>query len=427
MNLPSTPTIETHNAAVAAGQKDAAIWEARAQFCAATMWEILLVLRDCRTALALRVAAGEFTEAQHSKIANEWVARVKTTNKIGERKFARAMAIAHFGYALKNDEFETELWIGRARLWATIGERERAESDFEAARQLTGQNVNNWLEQAHCFENLLQLDAAYDAYLRAIFVGVEQGKWGLDAATCLAEATREESPPYRRRAWLDAGVENGPDDADLRLARASLLKRENRDGAQQDYERAIALRPNEPDIYEERASSGVLWHHSLIVHDYETAARLRVQSGEIAREVSALTTRAKAVKARDKSGSFSNYLHAIALYGVAIEIAPRSHSLYLARAKLREKVRPHRFENPDLLDCADEDWIHALALKPNLSNARRLLVRDLAESARRETAHEQIETLLLLRGLLQARDLDDELSELILVEVQSQWARDDEN
>lgn len=409
------------DAAVAASPDDAQALEARANFLAATTWEFAPVLRDCRAALALRLTSGELADAQHSDLARAWVARLKTTDTSGERKFARAMAIAHFGHAMQNDEFDAELWTARARLWAAVGERERAESDFETARQISGESAHSWLDQALCFERLLQWDAAYDAYFRALRVGAKQGHWTLDAATCLAKAAREETPAYRRRAWLDAGVESEPDNADLYLARAQVLQRENLAGAEQDYERALALRPDDPDIYEARARSGVLWHHSTNVRDYETAVRLRVQSGEIAREVSALTTLAKAVKLREKPGHLSDILHAIAFYGVAIELAPHSHSLYLARAKLRAKVRPHRFENPDLLDTADEDWIRALALKPDLPDARRSLVEDLAESAYRATAHEQLEILLSLRELLCARGLTNELSQLILAEVQTQW------
>lgn len=413
------------DAAVQAAPDDAAPLEERARFRAETTWDELPVVSDCIAALTLRIDGGELPNADFAALAQEWKRQAGSKREFGPTRFARAMGIAHFGRALKIERFDAELWIGRARLWAAMGERQRAESDFDAARHITGESANSWLDQAHCFERMLQWDAAYHAYLRAIFVGKEQGIWTLDAANCLARANREETPAYRRRAWLDAAVETAPDDVDLRLARAKLLKQENFAGAEQDYERAIALRPTDPAVYEARADSDVLWHHSLVIRDYQTAVRLRVQTGEIAREVSALTTRAKAVKEQGKSASLASYLRAIACYGIAIEIAPQSHTLYLARARLRAKVRPHRFENPDLLDSADEDWIRALSLKPNLPDARRLLAQDLAESARRTTAHEQLETWLELRDLLRERGLNDDLIERLLAEVQAQWARDE--
>ena len=400
----------------------------RAKFLAETTWDAIAVVDDCARIMALRERSGELNGADCARIGREWADKagekrelgvVHYEGNFGKLRFVRAMAVVCFGRALRAEPDNAALFVERARQWAHIGQRERAEADLDRARDLTGETIESWRIRASLMALMGEEIAAGQAFACAVRLGVASGEWSGARDACLARSVEPELPRYQQLAWLDYAVENAPADVELRLERARWHdERSHKDAAREDYDRAIALRPDDAELVEARAAhQSRFGDNELALTDYESAIRLRLALG-------LWDDDAKSLKKHAKSYHQKNWLKSVAIYGVAIERAPRDHSLYLGRARLLEKPTYFLFPLADdaPLGRAGLDWLRALALQPQLETPRRAIVIELAESARRPTAHEQLEALLATRQMLRDNGLTDELANRIIADVQARWA-----
>ena len=394
------------DAAIAAAPDDADALEARARFRARTTWPWQPVLADCAAALRARVARGEFAVADHAVLAGDWFERGARARSFDERKFARAMALAHCESALRFAPTDGDLWRLRARICIVLGERPRAEADFERARELDGDNAQSYLEQAYYFEQSEEFDAARDAFDIGLMMKLDDGSWPGNAQWCLARASNEKLPGYQRHAWLDWGVENAPNDIPLRLARSRLLRGRNIAAALADLDFALQIAPRDPALYRARAELYLNWwsldekeRFRRASADYAAQLRLQIAAGLEPSDAQMLAD-IEAIEGRD-TGEKIEMVRRHARFSVALELAPHDAPIHVKRGISAWPQLGYEMPTIDDVELAPLfDFLRAFGVAPSLQSARQLAASLLKRYCWRESAHQQIEALLEARELL---------------------------
>ena len=258
-----------------------------------------------------------------------------------------------------------------------------------------------------------------------------------------------QSEPYQQLAWWNLAVENAPDEPKWWARRGRFLANARHRGdfysheALRSYERAIALAPGDARLYEARAKiyhDPAWWVESPdgrgAAANYRAAMRLRIGAGQI--EISAAVLRAQGDQQLQRAPGSSCvqpdycYARAHAFYTLALEADPDDATLYLARietlkasplGELLGSLWPATSKYPTELEAAFEDYVRALALDQTLQVARTKIVAHLAQTSRRDTAHQQIEALLEARQTLLDAGIEAELASAIVGEVEAALAQ----
>ena len=398
--------------------------EARAHLRAQSNWDALPVLHDCQRALESRVLNGEFAGADFEALAREQIEGDQNAESFGERRLARALAVAFFARALQERASDADLWRQSARARIALDDRAGAQADFARAREISGETPDDWRAQARDFAEAGQVRAAAWANSRALSLEMPEKLSGKSLKDWLKARKTSARTDEDKLITLELACEWAPADTALLLQRARILRRLNlNDDALADFASAIALKPDRPRIYEERADhfaaksySYRANYHALAVADYRRALELRLAAGNIEDDGESLKS------VGDTAATSGAWIRAFACYSAALERHGASSALFYARGQTYRVTREiiGSYAMPEY-DAAFEDYLRAVkcgaAGEKSFDKSLLMVAAYLARRARRPSAHEQLEALLEARELLRARGVAAALTGAIIEAV----------
>lgn len=401
------------DAAVAASPDAPIPLETRAHFRAETAWNGMPVAHDCQRALELRRKLGEFADADFAALAREQIECGLSAKSFGERRLARARAVAFFAMALRERADDDKLWRESARAHITLGDRAGAEADYARARKISGETPADWRAQADDFARGKNVRAAAWAHSRALALEMPEKLSGAALNQWLQTRNKAEKIDKEKLVKLELACDWAPKDAQLLLRRARLLRRLNlKEDALEDFNRALQLKPKSARIYEERAAhfaeksySYIAKYHAMAVADFARALELRIQSGNMADDAQVLA---------NLGNKMNGGCYAYACFSVAMTRHGESSALFYARAQTYKVTRETIGSYPmPQFDAAFEDYLRALNCGAKggepFDQSLLMVAAYLAGRARRLSAHEQLEALMETRELLRGRAVADAL------------------
>lgn len=364
--------------------------------------------------------------------------------RMAEANYWLAYAVASFEVVLERSTDLMDWKATKSLDWDAVAALQRA-AKFEADAEELPQTPDELKVLAHALAIVKDTGRTYDenedethadfvaagVYMRALQLQFSGHKRGADF---LPAARNGRAPDYKQLAWWNFILELSPDDARLWRERARWLSLRNFEvAALRDLARAIELSPDDPELYEMRAkiSSEENWwdltpNSSSKTADYLRAVKLRIASGQIDGTPQNLRAQGDQLRERIHPELRGHcQARARAFYSLAIAATPDKAALYLARARA---AYAYIWQNGDseivTPDIAYSDYARALILDETLSEAREGLIFSLRHSARRPTAHEQIEALLEARQYLRDFGMKPQLSTAIVGEVERALAHE---
>ncbi len=410
------------NAAVAENPFDAGSLEYRAQIRALRCDDKMLAVADCRAALQLRLKQCHRKTGDVLAQGRVWFRRGLAVEDGSFYCHFMPQAIAHFDVAINRAPRNAIIYKERGIAWAHLRERARAEADFARWRALKGETRQCWRVQAEAFLSFHALDheAAVFAYRRMLELSAGE----FTSARCLSRARSKRTPRLLALAYLELALEIAPHEIEPFIERVNWwAQRSDKEKADIDWQRALQIWPDEPAIYQARAS---LTDHSGefkgTAADYAHALRLRIAASPSLGTAKSLRNRADELK----KGTDGHGTQLFAIYSVAIERDPQCAMLHVLRAALVREM--FDFADDDLFDDdpvheilrdALEDEMRALQLNGKLKTPRTALVKHFARRLAGVTAHEQLEGLLQMRARLRESGVGEKLATSISAEVEA--------
>ena len=406
--------------------------EARARFRAEQRDAAANIIADCRAALVVRTRGKAPTFNDLSGEAHKALGRARMQGGALQIYFA-ARAVAYLDAALERTAQQASLLESRATAWAYLRELELCCADFDAVRARRGANFKSLEAQTELFALHFDFRVASEVYREAIRMGARQGRWALSVELCLNRAQSDESRAHHQLAWLDSAVEIAPHDTMPLVERAQWEERAgNSRRALADFDRAIELVPQSPELYQlraecianSRAERGTAWFIAAS-NDYARALRLRIAAGEFIASGLEIYRLAIQNKTRPKDAPQLTRSHAI--LSVALEYEPHKASFYARRAltlrqleSLRRYISP-RSQKPDerLQKAAFNDELRAVQLEPGNAKYRAQLAQLFVAPLQGKSAHEGLEGVINARHVLLEAGLNAELTEAVMEAVQA--------
>ena len=380
------------------------------------------LVEDCEF-LAARPAA--LHSSQLVGMGRSRLRSARRKENVNPENWTRAMGAACLLLALKQQP-DADKWVSRATI-IKICQMDDGEAMWQAFEDGTDEDEDEtpemWRTLALVFAVCHNMSIAAGVASRALEIEIDEGLWPDWQAGVPERITDHKLSMHEQWGWLYLWVETAPNDLNRLMQRASWFQNQGRHrDALKDFDRAIELQPAEPKWWERRGA-----HRrnrpfdeknpiALIFADYAGALRARLKAGktDLSEVLPARGDALMCNAARDSNHAF----RAHACYSLALEKRTDAR-LYLRRAATMEFCGGGQNAHSSAERAESyADWTRALALDANLDKARAGIVKYLAQTLARPTAHERMEALLDARQDLMQGGVAASLASAIVGEVE---------
>ena len=346
------------------------------------------------------------------------------------RRNRKAFATAALAYLV---EISPELQTGRAS------------TDFDALALLECADKREIDENASLEELRLRalalhvtkgIEAAARAYEFVLRRQIAAGIYPAANSSHVRRARRLQSELYRQLAWWNLVIASAPDEPKWWDQRARCQNGTSAGfvQARRDYERAIALAPDDPRSYEACAKLFIDEDWWDLAPDswsatatFMRALRLRIAAGQIAGSAARLQEQGDGqIEQIANTASVSpdyRFARAYAFYQLALSADPTDAAPHLKCAQTLEaeplgNLLSFGMSQPKTAPVVFAHYARALKLDDNLEEARAGVTLYLTRELQGKTGHQRIEALLRARQQLRDFGVAPEITSAILAEVE---------